>query len=70
LKILSPETPLDKLKQPYLNIYKELTEAFSTKTAIEIGKKYKVTDAAIKTWISRNPDLFAKLARGSYEKLL
>jgi hypothetical protein len=70
LKILSPETPLDNLKKPYDSIYKELTEAFSTKTAIAIGLKYNIKGPAIKTWISRNPDLFAKLAHGSYEKLL
>lgn len=70
LKILSPETPLDKLKSPYDSIYKELTEAFSLKTAIEIALKYNIKSSAIKNWISRNTDLFAKLAHGSYEKLL
>jgi hypothetical protein len=70
LKILSPETPLDNLKKPYDSIYKELTEGFSTKTAIGIGAKYKVAAATIKMWIKNNPDLFAKLAHGSYEKLL
>jgi hypothetical protein len=70
LKILSPETPLDNLKKPYDSIYKELTEAFSTKTAIEIGAKYNVKGPTIKMWIKNNTDLFAKIEHGSYQKLL
>ena len=70
LKILSPETPLDNLKKPYDSIYRELTEGFSTKTAIEMGAKYNVKPPAIKMWLKNNKDLFQKVEHGSYQKLL
>jgi hypothetical protein len=70
LKILSPETPLDNLKKPYDSIYKDLPDAFSTKTAIEIGSKYNIKTSTIKMWLQNNRQLFQKIEHGSYQKLL
>lgn len=69
LKILAPESPLDNLKKPYDNIYKELSETFSMKTAVDIGLKYLKKEHAVKMWIKRNNELFEKIDFGSYRKL-
>lgn len=70
LKLLSPETPIDGLKAPYDKIYRELADAFSTKTAIEIGSKYGIKPATIKMWLLNKRDLFQRKEHGNYEKLL
>ena len=70
LKLLSPETPIDGLKSPYDKIYRELADAFSTKTAIEIGGKYAIKPATIKMWLLNKRDLFQRKEHGNYEKLL
>jgi hypothetical protein len=69
LKILNPETPIDKLKPPYDKVYKELPSKFTTKKGIEIAAIYKVKEANFKVWLSSNRKLFTPIERGVYEKL-
>ena len=69
LKVLNPETPIDKLKPPYDKIYEELPSKFSTKKGIEIAALNKVKEANFKVWLSSNRKLFTPIERGVYEKL-
>ena len=72
-KLLTPESPIDKLIKPYSDIHNELPEIFTTKTAIDISAKYNIKDKAIKAWIARNTSgktaIFRQLGRGEYEKI-
>lgn len=70
IKVLTPETPVDKLKEPYDLIYKQLPEIFTTKTIVEMGKERNLTEAQVKMFLQRhNKKLFNTLKRGEYEKL-
>lgn len=70
IKLLTPETPVDKLKEPYDLIYKKLPEIFTTKTIVEMGKERNLTEAQVKMFLQRNnKKLFNTLKRGEYEKL-
>jgi hypothetical protein len=70
LKLLAPETPIDGLKAPYDKFYNELPAAFSTKTALEIGAKYKLKAEAVRLFLSRKKELFEKEGRGNYCKII
>lgn len=70
LKLMQPENPIDKLRTPYDKIYSELPVMFSIKTGITIAAKYKVKESTFKDWVQRSSNLFGKVERGSYEKLL
>jgi hypothetical protein len=70
LKILSPETPLDKLDDRWQRIYKEIPHTFSTKTFVTISLQNGVTEPAAKMFLNRNiKKLFDKVKQGEYEKL-
>jgi len=69
LKILSPETPIDKLKSPYDKLYADLPKQFTTKAGLLIADKHKVKESTFKLWLKRNKDIFTVLDRGTYEKL-
>jgi len=70
IKILAPETPVDKLKEPYAALYRELDATFSTKTFLEKGAKHGLKASAMKMFLNRNIKvIFLKLDQGSYEKM-
>lgn len=70
LKILSPETPLDKLDDRWQRIYKEIPHTFTTKTFVTISLQNGVTEPAAKMFLNRNiKKLFDKVKQGEYEKL-
>jgi hypothetical protein len=72
-KFLTPDSPADKLQEPYKTLYSQLPEMFSTKVATEIAEELKIKSSTIKTWITRNisgkQSLFKQLSRGEYEKI-
>lgn len=71
LRLLSPETPIDKLNDTWQDIYRELPVTFTTKTAVTIGEKHGQKETAIKMFLQRNiKKLFDKVRQGEYEKLL
>lgn len=73
IKILTPDSPADKLQNPYDLFYQELETAFTTKTSIELGKKFGLKDANVKMFLNRNSkgqqSLFNQVERGKWEKL-
>jgi hypothetical protein len=69
LKLLDPETPIDKLRPPYDKVYPDLPQQFTIKTGIEIASRYKVKEATFRVWVSDNRKLFTLIERGIYEKI-
>lgn len=70
IKILSPETPVDKLQPPYDNFYSSLPDNFTLKTALEIGKNIGIKAPTVKTFLYRTAkNLFNQLEKGKYEKV-
>lgn len=70
LKVLKPETPLDRLSKNYRELYNELPVMFSIRNSLELCTKYKISEGAFKMWLQRNPELFSKVERGKFEKIL
>lgn len=69
-KILVPESPVDKLQGVHADFYNRLPNAFTTKTAIEIGESLKMKPHAVKMFINRSIKiLITRLDHGSYEKM-
>lgn len=70
IKILTPESPADKLQPPYNLFYAALPEYFTMKKAAEIAKQFDLKENTAKSFINRNINkLFKKAEHGSYEKL-
>lgn len=70
LRYLKPEAPTDKLPEPYNQLYAELGEIFSIRSAVELGAKYNVKESAVKMFIQRGQKvLFNKIKHGEYEKI-
>lgn len=70
IKILAPESPVDKLPEHHKTIYNQLGDHFTTKSAIDIAKHHNVTEAAMKMFLRRNINkLFNQKASGEYSKL-
>lgn len=68
MKVLTPESPVDKLQPQQQKLYSKLPQAFKLKTAIEVGNELGLKEATVKTFINRQKELFTQIARGSYEK--
>lgn len=69
-KILTPETPLDKLNESYKNLYERLPASFSTKTLLETAEAVGIKESTAKVFLMRNEGkLFFKLERNVYEKV-
>ena len=70
LKILSPESPADKLDPKWKAIYDELPENFTTKTIVTVsmakGNSPAVTKVVLGRWTGK---LVQKTNRGEYEKI-
>ncbi len=70
IKILCPETPIDRLIPLHQKLYAALEESFSTKVAITTGEKLDMKEGAVKQFLGRNVEvLFNALGRGKYEKM-
>jgi hypothetical protein len=71
LKLLVPETPVDRLQPPFDTFFAQLPASFTIKTAIELGEPLKLKERSVRMFISRHlKSLFAQIERGSYEKIL
>jgi hypothetical protein len=71
LKILSPETPVDKLTDQWREVYGKLPTNFTTKTFVTISTENGITEASAKMFLHRNiKKLFDKVKQGEYEKLI
>lgn len=70
IKLLVPESPVDKLPEHHKTIYNQLSDHFTTKTAIDIAKQHNVSETAMKMFLRRNINkLFNQKASGEYSKL-
>lgn len=69
IKILAPETPVDRLRPVWQKFYAALPVAFETATAIKVGAGMKLNDGTVKSFLSRNKDLFISLGPKKYEKV-
>lgn len=68
-KLLSPETPLDKLQDNYKLFYDSLPPSFSTKTCITVGVTFGLKEGAVKMFLTRNlGKLFIRTDKNTYEK--
>lgn len=68
-KILTPETPLDKLQDNYKNFYDALPAAFSSKVFVTMAVTFDIKEGAAKMFLSRQTGkLFIKTDKNTYEK--
>lgn len=71
LKILTPETPLDKLEPHWVKLYTALPVEFETRELVVLSASFGIKEASSKTFLVRNTGkLFQKIDRGRYEKLI
>jgi hypothetical protein len=70
LKMLMPETPIDRLQKPFSDLYNDLPRMFTVKNVLDLCVKHRVSEASLKMFISRNRQLFERVERGTYEKIL
>jgi len=71
LKLLSPETPLDKLTEQWAKIYELLPTCFSSQTFVTLATTNGVKQGAAKMFLQRNTKkLFNLINRGEYEKII
>lgn len=68
-KILTPETPLDKLQDNYRSFYDALPQSFSSKTFVTIACDFSIKEGAAKMFLSRQTGkLFIRTDKNTYEK--
>ncbi|MNY59171.1 hypothetical protein D3C86_1955860 [compost metagenome] len=64
MKVLAPETPIDKLSGSHLEFYTALPPTFTCKTAIEIASNYLIKPTnckmILKRWCDKNCDILSK----------
>lgn len=71
LKVLIPETPLDKLQAPYDKFYAQLPVMFTMKTAVTMAVTFGIKESACKMFLRRQVGkIFDQVARNEYEKVL
>lgn len=75
MKVLAPETPVDKLSGNHLEFYNALPPSFTSKTAIEVAKNYNIKGPNCKMLLMRwsKPDAYVLTKSGdkyeaTYEK--
>jgi hypothetical protein len=69
-RLLTPETPLDKLSDQHTKLHDALDQVFSTKTFVTLAADFGIKSSAAKMFLIRNEGkLFTKLAKGEYEKV-
>lgn len=70
IKLLVPETPVDKLSELHKKLYDSLSESFSTKTAVKTGEQIGMTEGAVKMFLKRGINkIFNQLGTGEYSKI-
>ena len=70
LKILTPETPVDKLSEKNKNFYQALPDSFSMHDAERIADKKGIAKDTSRSFINKNLNkLFTRQKRGQYEKM-
>lgn len=71
LKVLMPETPVDKLQKPYDSFYSQLPVAFTMKTAITLAVTLGIKESACKMFLRRGVGkIFDQPNRNEYEKVI
>jgi hypothetical protein len=69
-RILTPETPLDKLQDNYKNFYDALPNSFSMKTWLQLAATFSIKEGSAKSFLVRNiGKLFNKTDKNTYEKV-
>lgn len=69
-KILTPETPLDKLQEVYRKLYDTLTQSFTSKALIINAVNLGIKESAAKMFLNRyEGKIFQKIERNTYEKM-
>ncbi len=69
-KLLTPETPIDKLQDIYQQLYEALPESFSTKSFIQVAVTLGIKEGSAKVFLGRQEGkLFQKMERNVYEKM-
>jgi len=70
MRVLTPQSPVDKLQPPYSTLYNKLPNNFTTATAVEIGACYQIKSVTVRAFINRNIRvLFTQVSRGKYERM-
>jgi hypothetical protein len=67
--ILSNASPLDKYPTDKQNLYNLLPDAFTTEQAVQIAKQVGFPERSFKRFLNQK-ELFARVSRGEYEKLI
>ena len=71
LKLLAPETPLDKLSPQWQDVYNALPTNFTTATFVACAGNYSIKPTTAKSFLVRQvKKLFAIIKHGEYEKML
>lgn len=69
-RILTPETPLDKLQDNWKEVYDALQPSFSAKSFILLAATFGIKEGTAKSFLMRQEGkIFGKLERNVYEKL-
>jgi hypothetical protein len=69
-RILTPETPLDKMQENYKLMYDKLSPNFTTATFIQHCESFGIKSASAKNFLLREQGkLVVKLERNTYEKI-
>jgi hypothetical protein len=67
--ILSNASPLDKFPAKHQNLYNLLPDAFTTAQAVQIAKQVVFAERNLKRFLNER-ELFSRVSRGEYEKLI
>jgi hypothetical protein len=71
LKLLSPDSPVDKLTPQWQETYAALPVTFTTATFVTVARNFGIKESAAKVFLVRNiKKLFTLVKHGEYEKLL
>lgn len=71
VKILNPETPLDKLPDNYRRLYDQLPYSFTAKTLVTMAVTLGIKEGTSKVFLIRQAGkLFEKIGRNNYEKMI
>ena len=66
-EMYSNDTYLDSISENKQNFYQALNDVFKTSDALEIGKRFNISERSVKYFIT-DKRLFAKVSQGAYKK--
>ena len=70
MRILAPETPVDKLSPHHQKFYKDIPQMFTPKGIYPIAVTYRISEGAVRAFLHRNEGkLFKSIGKGQYEKM-